>query len=277
LADGPLSRVQFTVELVGQYTSRSSAVNTLLGSPWFSNLGLPNVFVLPPNQSDWVRLVPQPNEEYDSILLAWDYISDQGQLSTASASNLLQMAESYAVQIGRHAVSLTDIGQVDSISAALRQIENELDTGLGIGVMGNMPVLERDLWIVCSDLGLSFSATGSFDWVVPQHPHPALSVTPIGSTESFSLANVQRGLTHQGVNISFRLGTCPAATIAADAVFRVGDVVSQAIHGVLMDDSDRLLTPSVRSELKSNLDTIIAFLSKAGLAPGSPEALKVFR
>ncbi len=276
LRDGPLPRVQFTVELVGQYTSRAPSVAPLLSQPWHSNLGQPQVFVLRPGDSDWIRLIPNQNEEYDSILLAWDYVSDQGQLSFNSASHLLNMAESFANQIGRKAVSLTDIALVEDIAKSLRQIESELDTGLSVGVVGGMAVFERDLWILCSGLGLSFSPTGSFDWLVPQHPHPVLSVTPIGSTESFSLANVQAGLSHQGVSIGFRLATCPAATVAAEGVFRVADVIAQAIHGTVFDDSQRSLTPHIRAEIKRDLDTAITFLSKAGLAPGSPEALKIF-
>jgi hypothetical protein len=277
LADGPLPKVQFTVELVGQYSSRSHSVNPLLSQPWYSNLGQPNVFVLRPGENNWIRLIPNAVDEYDSILLAWDYLTDGGQLSFASASHLLGMAESFAVQIGRHAVSLIDIGQVDAIAGALRQIEEQFDAGLSIGVCGLIPVVERDLWIVCSGLGLSFSGGGSFDWTIPQHPHPVLSVTPIGTTESFSLANVQQGLSHQGVTVGFRLGTCPAANLAVEGAFRVADIVAQAINGTIFDDSDRPLTPSLRNEIKRDLDTAITFLNKAGLAPGSAEALKIFR
>lgn len=275
--DVPCPRAQFCVELVGQFPQPGSLFSPLLNQPLFSQLGQPQVYVLRPEADDWERFIPNATQMYDSAMLCWDYLAEHGQLSGASAGHLLQVADSFAVQLTRRALSLTDVAEVDEIASSLREVEQQLDTGLSVGAAGSSPVLERDIWIVCSNLGLSFSPTGSFDWVVPEHPEPALSVTPIGDVEQFSLGNVQQGLSHTGISASYRLARCPAAEIAAEACYRVVDVFAKTFRGLVFDESGNSLTPAIRLELKQTLDTVIGMLNRAGLPPGSPAALKVFR
>jgi hypothetical protein len=277
LQDGPLNRVQFVIELVGQYATRGGSISQLLQPQWFAALGQPNVFVLPSGEQDWRRLTPSNDGLFDSICLAWNYLTPQGRLSVPSAAHLLQVSESYASQIGRYSVSLTPVQNVDEVAAALQEVSDQLDAGLAISIVAKSgSVAERDLWILCSNLGLSFSPNGTFDWFVPEHPCPVLSVEPYGDRETFSLAAVQEGIKHQGATVTLRVATCPAITVAMDAVFRVADVIAQAINGVIFDDTPRQVGERERKEIRETLDAVTNMLNQAGLPPGSPEALQVF-
>jgi hypothetical protein len=272
-----MTGTQFVIELAGPAPTPAASAAVLLQPAWFTALGNPKVFVLRPGEADWAPCIPTKVGFLDAIALAWNYLSGQGQLSTRAAIHLQSVADQYAHTIQRQAIPLTAVQNVDSIAQALVEVRDSLDAGLSVMVLPKSGVVaERDLWIACADLGLTFSPKGSFDWVCPGHPAPILSVTPIGATDSFSLGAVQREATHQGAAISFRLATCPTPTVAADGIFRCADFLAQQISGVAVDDDQRLLDQTVRNEIRTNIAAGVDLLNRARVPAGSAEALSLF-
>ncbi len=149
---------------------------------------------------------------------------------------------------------------------------------MGLSVAPIPPEYGRrtDLWIVCSKLGLAFSPVGSFDWAAARHPSPLLSVSPIGgSTEAFS-SPPWRGESHEGVSLGFNVPLCPTPAQALEGLFSVADAIGAAIGGHIYDDAGEPLGEDSRNAMRSNLSQVVGLLERAGFAPGSAEALRLF-
>ncbi len=274
---GPLHKVQFVIEYVGPRTIPAPAAVHLLGADWYQALGHPALFAMRPADLHWQPLTNSTDGSYDSLAVCWDLITSRGQMSSKSARHLFQTAERFGPFIQRRAMPIPPPDDVSAIVKTLADIRDGLDIGFSVNVYGPAQgFAERELWIVCARLGLAFASPGSFDWKLAGHAEPLFSVTPFGSTDAFSLANVQRGLHHPGVTIGFRLPLCPAPTQALAGAFHAAAIIARELHGQAIDEDDRPLSASVQAEYQANLREALTLFSHAGMTAGSPEAIRLF-
>lgn len=274
---GPLHRVQFVIEFVGPRSVPAAAAMHLLEPNWHGALGQPNVFVMRGQDLSWQRLSPSPGGSYDSIALAWDLLTAQGNLSSASAKNLLRMAEEFGPYIQRRAMPMPPPPDVNELVKALLTTKEALDIGVTLSLASTgAGIPEKAIWIECSRLGLEFAA-GGFDYRSAGIDHPLLTVTPYGDTDAFSLANVQADVRHPGLTVGFHFPTSPAPTQGLEACFRVGDHLARSLGGVLLDENDRPLSERSRQALRSELRSALTLFAQAGITTGSPEAVKLFQ
>lgn len=278
IQSGPKHRTQFVVELAGPHSALSSAVSQLVTPAWFSALGEPQVFVMRPMDTEWQVLTPSPDGSFDSVALAWDILSDRGTLTSGAANHLTMKCEQFANVLGRRAMPMPPPMEVDIVAHALLEARDNLDAGLALMVLPRAGVVgEADLWVQCARLGLQFGPQGSFDWMADAHPSPLFGVTPIGQTESFSLAGAQANTLHQGVTIGFRIAHCPDPETAFKGAIHAGTIICGAIQGVLTNDEARPLDQKMIAEIGGQLRLAVQTLTKANLAPGSAAALSLFR
>lgn len=274
---GPLHKVQFVIEFVGPRSIPAPAAAHLLGAEWYQALGQPQLHAMRPADLHWQSLTPNTDGSYDSLALSWDLISAKGTFSSASAQHLFQTAERFAPFIQRRAVPLPIPADVKPVVDALLEVRDALDIGFALQVYGPpQGYAERNLWVTCARLGLSFGSEGSFDWNLPGASDPLFSITPFGTTDAFSLAGVQSGLHHEGVTIGFHLPICPAPAQALQGCFHAAQVFSRDLGGQVMDDDGRKLNDRVKDELRGNLREAISLFARAGMTTGSPEARKLF-
>src|SRR5947209_1046377 len=100
LTPGPVRKQQFVIELVGPRTVPAANVKVLLDSQWQSALGKPQIFVMGGADQFWRPLLSNDSSgAYDSVALAWDLISPQGQLNANSSQQLWNVAEHFAQQV----------------------------------------------------------------------------------------------------------------------------------------------------------------------------------
>ena len=278
LKTGPLHRIQFVIEFVGQRTVLAANAAQLLAPDWYEALGRPNLLAMRPADLKWQPLTPAVDGSYDSLAMTWDLLVRNGQISSATAAHLLELAEVFAPYIQRRAMAMPIPRDVDATVRNLIEAKNMLDIGFELTVMSSKAAFaEKDLWIECARLGLQFSQTGSFDWALPGHPYPLLSVTPIGQTDAFSLANVQRNLNHVGITIGFSLPVNAAPAQAIEACFYVAERIADMLDGVILDDADRPLTESIKNDLRDSLRQGVGLFSRAGMTTGSAETIALFK
>jgi len=277
LKTGPLHKVQFVIEFVGQRTVLAGQAAQLLGRDWFQALGRPNVHVMRPADLQWQPLTPAGDGSYDSLAMTWDLLGRTGNITSASAGHLLNLAEAFGPYIQRRAMAMPVPREVDGVVRALQHAKNALDIGFELTVMSSMGAFaERDIWVECARLGLEFSPTGSFDWKTPGHPSPLFSITPIGHTDSLSLANVQHNLSHVGLTLGFSLPLNPAPVQAMDGCFYVAEQIATRLKGRILDDANRELTERTKKDLHQNLMDGLSLFAKAGMTTGSAEAIALF-
>lgn len=277
LKSGPLHKIQFVIEFVGQRSVSASNASQLLSPDWYQALGKPNLHCMRPADLKWQPLTPAVDGSYDSLAMAWDLLGTDGNISSASAGHLFELAETFAPYIQRRAMAMPMPREVDGIVRALIQAKQMLDIGFELTVMSSRASFpEKDLWIECARLGLEFSPEGSFDWKAPGHPYPLLSVTPIGQTDAFSLSNVQRGMTHVGLTIGFSLPLNISPSQAIEGCFYVADRISQDLSGRILDDANRELTEAIKNHLRQDLKQGLALFARAGMVTGSSEAIGLF-
>lgn len=249
----------------------------LIGADWYQALGQPAIFTMRPADLHWQPLTNSRDGSYDSLALAWDMIHARGKLSAKTATHLFQTAERFAPFIQRRAIPMPLPADVTAAVQALLEIRDGLDIGFSLTVNAPIPgYAERDVWIVCAKLGLTFGPMGSFDWLSPGVPLPLVSVTPFGATDAFSLSGVQAGMHHPGLTIGFSLPLCAAPTQALQASFHIAATILRELGGDAFDQDDRHITPRIQEEYRTNLREALAMFSQTGMTTGSPEAVKIF-
>jgi hypothetical protein len=273
---GPLHRIQFVIEYVGPRSIPAATAAHLLSPEWYGALGQPQVFAMRASDLSWNRLQPTIDGSYDSLALAWDLISPLGNLTPNSAKNLLRTAEDFGPYISRRAMPMPPPTDLAGVVRGLQATKEALDVGLALSVVSNQGAFaERDLWVECARLGLEFH-DGGFDWRVPTHPNPLLTVTPFGDTDAFSLRGVQAGDRHPGVTIGFHLPLSAAPTQGLEGCFRVAAHLARTLGGVILDENDQPLNDATRQALRDELRRGLSLFAQAGMTTGSPEALRLF-
>lgn len=273
---GPLHKVQFVIEYVGPRSVLASQAAKLLDPQWYRALGSPTMYAMRPADLHWAPLTSALDGSYDSIALTWDFLGEEGQLSSASCLQLLQTAERIGPYLQRRPMPIPEPADVDTIVEALLAAREVLDLGFAINVVSERDFAERDIWIQCARLGLDFDSSGAFAWRLPDTLGPLLYVTPFGASESFSLGAVQRGVEHAGVTIGFSVPRCPSPRHALDGAFHIAKVVAGALGGAIFTDDERPMTTAERKHLFNSMDQALVLFGQAGLVPGSAECAKLF-
>ncbi len=275
---GPARAVQYCIEIVGPKTMRADAVKAVLGSQWQSALGQPEAYVMAAADSTWRRLdSSDTSAAYDSLLLCWDMVSPKGTISEQSAQHLFGVAENLARQLERRAMPMPIPADVPRTVRALEQIRESFDIGVNLSVIssaGGFP--EKEIWDCCQGLGLQFGPTGLFEWRIPGWDYALLGVGPLGDKDSFTLGQVQAGVTHPAVDVGFSVPLSPNPGLVLDTAFAIADRLAQDLNGVALDEEDKRLDDRARNNARKNLGSAFQAMNKAGIAPGSNDAVKLF-
>ncbi len=277
-AAGPSHRLQFIVEFVGPRTTPASLANALFDPKWYAALGKPERWTMSAADNQWQPMVQTMSGSYDSIAISWDLLSPKGEITAEAAAHLFSAAEKLSTHFNRRAIPLPHPKDVSAAVAELKSIRDNFDAGFSVVVLPRRgPVAESKLWILCSRLGLTFgSRSGTFDWIVPGTDQLLFSVSPLGGDESFSLGNVTGQIERDGLLLGFNIPTSPAPEAAMEGLLKAALYFGSELDAEIFDDQDRRLTDQVQRESKQALTQVIAAMKKAGIAPGSKEALKLF-
>ena len=273
---GPLHKVQFVVEFVGTKPAMAESASMLLAPEWYRALGQPVMFAMRPADLVWHPLTSEPHGSYDSVALAWDYLTANGRLTSSAGSHLLKIAERFGPYLSRRALPLPPPDDINKYVAGLVEIQSSLDIGFSVAAIASGTWEESELWKVCVALGLELSPSGSFDWKKPDHPAPLLSVTPIGGLEKFTLRGVQAKEQYTGVSVGFSMPFSAAPRQGLDASFRVADVISHRLGGAATDEDGQALTANLRRTFHSHMNQALDSFTRAGLVPGNADCLKLF-
>ena len=274
LKTGPLYRIEFVVELVGQRTVPAASASRLLDADWFGALGSPFLWAMRPVDTAWQPMTGSKDGSYDSIALSWRVITERGSINRAAADRLLEVAEGFAKGIGRKAVGVPIPADIEILAKDLRQITEYLDAGIGAAIGGVRPFLERDVWVACSALGLEYTPEGEFAWRADDRI--LFSVSPIGASERFSLAGVQAGNRLDGLSIGFRIAVCPDPSRALDGMWHAATTLATRLGGTVFDDEEKPLTTSSTRRAAKDLAEALTLFDRAQIVPGSAEALALF-
>lgn len=271
----PLPKVQFVVELVGPRSVPAALACHLLDPNWFQALGRPQAWCMGAMDDSWRELTTTPDGSYDSLALAWSLLEPP--MTMALAKSLLARSEEYASHIQRRAMPMPMPEEVERQAKALVAIHEHLDIGFSLAFGPTKGfVSEKDLWVQCSRLGLAFGEGGAFEWRADGSDLPLLSVTPIGQTDAFSLAAVQRGDVHEGATIGFSFPLCPSPDEALEGCFHVGKVLCQALGGALYDEEGDPVGATTFQRLRKELNEGSKLFTKVGIEPGSSEAVTLW-
>lgn len=274
---GPVHGAQFVIEIAGPHSVAAQQARELLGPKWYSALGNPEVFCMAPADQAW-RLMSTTDGagSYDSIALAWDLFSAKGELSSASATHLLQAASSFAQAVQRRAFPFPDPPVVDRLVSGFEQARENLDVGVELVVQGPMPFDERDIWAGCAALGLDLSTEGAFIWKVPEWEDALLAVASIDEGALFSLRGVKGSATHEALTVGFNVPRSPDPIGCLKSAFQTAKVLAQRFGAQALDENGRALTPKLEAELEGNLKVAVESLKGSGIVPGSGIARKIF-
>ncbi|RYG43871.1 hypothetical protein EON79_16135 [bacterium] len=271
---GPLHKVEFVVELAGPKTAAAAAVSRLLDYDWYTALGHPRLWGMRPSDDRWQPLAASHDGTYDSIALSYPIIRPDGRLDARAASQIMEHATEFGNMIGRRAMPLPQVGEVERLSRELESIRDNLDVGVSFAFAPSRgKVAERDLWPIFAALGLQFGPNGNFEYKPLGAERGLFEVLPIGEADRFSLAAVRGGTQHEGVSLGFRLPTCPNPIRAIEGLLRAGRALCERVGGKLLDENSHFVDARIAQNSINNVTAADTTLRKAGVEPGSAEAV----
>jgi len=232
-----------------------------------------------PGDLEWVPLPSAPVGSFDSIALAWDLVSPQGELSSGAAQHLLETAKQLESTLSRRAMPLPIPADVPQAISQLRQVEENFDAGISLLVLPRSEqVSEYELCVWCAKLGLTANfAGGTFDFVVPGSPLPLFSASPLGDSESFTLEGAQRGDPCEGLLLGFSVPRSPEPMGGLEAMTRAAGVLAEKMWGIVYDENNAPLTSAGVDAIRHELIQACRALDQLGMPPGCPEALRLFK
>lgn len=275
---GPLHRLQFVIEFVGPRSLSAGTAASLLSKEWYAALGNPTAFSMSTADVEWQTLSTSTAGSYDSLAIAWDLVSAQGEMSIQSAQHLLSIAEQFATYIQRRAMPMPVPEDVPKAIAQLKKVADNFDAGISLCVLPNeRRVSEFELWVWCAQLGLTPNLVeGTFEWRVLAYDQPLFSLSPLNDSESFSAEGAKRGDQSEGVLIGFNIPRCPEPVAALDGMFKAADFLADKMYGKVYDENNKPLGDAGKKTLRSQLAGAVDALVQLGFPPGSTEALRLF-
>jgi len=273
---GPQHKVQFVIEFVGPRSVPASAAKALVQPQWHQALGRPDAFAMVPADQVWRPLTDADHGSYDSLALAWSFVSTSGALSSRTAAHLLQVAESFGSHIQRRAMPLPPPADVDRMVAGLRDIQEGLDIGVEILIVPrNSEFPENAVWEALAHLGFDLNQDGYFA-IADDQGRSLLEVTPMGGASQFSLSAAQGGIRHSGLLLGFSVPLSPDPDYSLDAATRTADYLGERLNAAAFSADEQPLGPALRHELRMNLQSAVASLKTVGIMPGSQVARILF-
>lgn len=272
---GPLPKVQFTVEWIGPRSLAAATVAPLRGPDWTAALGAPEMWRMAPADEQWEPLDAVTVGSYDSLAVAWDLLSERGELTSAAAEHLYRVCEQVGSTLQRRAAPMPVAKEVDRQVRTLKEIRDGLDTGISAMVLPlNGTFAEAEVWKCASALGMSMSPECEFQW---RSEHQlGFSLTPAGSHDRFSFGQAQRGVAHEGLQLGFRLPTTPEPVETWRVMQRAAAVLANRLGGRVTDEDGAPLTNAKAEHWVRELEAADGALRRAGFTPGSAEALRLW-
>lgn len=275
---GPVHGAQFVVEIAGPKSIPAASAYALLSSPWHSALGEPEVHVMAPADQHWRLMATSDGAgSYDSLALAWDMVSVQGNLSVGSARHLVKVSEQFAQPLGRRAFPFPEPGEVDRTVSALLEAREAFDIGVEVILQGPGSTLEAEIWKLAAALGMDLDPEGVFVWRPQEWSFPVLILAPYEEGSAFSLQGVRNSATFEALSLGFNVPISPDSESALECLFRAADAFQSRLGMAALDEDGRFLENKLRERMRSNLRQATQSLDSAGIRPGSPLALKLFR
>lgn len=268
---GPLYKVQYVIEFVGGQLIPSSHAKALLNIKQQAGFGYPEIFVTVPGQKRWRKLwVGDDGVAYDSLAFTWDLLKKGKFLTWQSANELLQRCERLAHSWNRRAIPLPHPNDVDDVVRNLLDIQNSLDIGveLFLPLQNTLQVLETGY-----RLGFRIYDSGFLEWRVTGWEGALLEVQPLDEQEFFDLKSKPK---IEGISIGYSLPRSPSPMEILEQLFDAAEFFADVGNVSIEDVDGRLVTDKVKSDYRDHLQKALEQFKTIGLAPGSPEALKIF-
>ena len=113
-------------------------------------------------------------------------------------------------------------------------------------------------------------------WKAEGSELPLFEVFPRGEDERFLLSKVQAGAQHPCIGLGFSVPPCADPMTAIGGCLKAGLVFADRLRGLLLEEDDKPVNDQSKVKLAKNLEQAVGALNRAGILPGSPEAVKLF-
>lgn len=227
----------------------------------------------------WIRLDAEtggPCREYQTLALAWT-------LASVAGESLGEIAET----LGRYASGAGALGQTFGVRAlpwdkpadaawralTLRRLRSELTAHVELSLRATGgPWPSRRVWRELLGLGLRWGSLDLFHAFDDAGNIPVFTVSSLGVRSDFSPERAAEGETISGVTLGFELAACPAPLAVFDRMALALAFLRERWGGAPTRGAKPLDGEALEA-CRREIETTVALLCDAGIAPGSPDAL----
>lgn len=270
---GPFHKVQFVIEIAGSNLIPGDRARELLEPTVRASFGEPEVYVMAPGERRWRPLWSGDNSiTFDSMALAWDFVTSSGKLTAASASELWKRAEQYASALGRRAFPLPPPEDAAKAADNLEQVRDALDIGVDVLLRTLEPRLDLTALVVAAyEVGFRMGSSGVLEWRQSGWPEPLLTILPDEGDEVFGVDAPIRG-----VDIGFTVPCSPDPEQSLERLFTAAERIGAKMDLPVLTEEGEPLSESAKNNIRKMLAAALDTFDRIQLKPGSAEALRLF-
>jgi cell division protein ZipA len=280
---GPHPGTQFVVDLLGSDPvngERASAV--LLADKNRAALDFPRVWGRPSGHDEWVPLHPAhpTGTRFSHLALCWDLTARPGEDAPALARDLgtlVAVAAGLAHSLGQVARARDTPEQAAIRALGLRALRERFGRSVEVRLVPpGRPFAARQVWRAAYALGLRWGDLDLFHWRDAPTGRVLFTLSALGQPGYFLPERAAEGQGVAGIALGFELPRCPAPVDVFERMVVALDFLRQRLNGHPVTSDGRELDADCLDEERDALEGIVADMAHAGLAPGSPEAIRFF-
>jgi hypothetical protein len=281
LTDGPHPGTEFIVDLVGTSSTPREAVEAALGPSKRAGLGFVRLWGQP--QTKPLRWAPVdgtvPGTLFARIALTWELtgLITEGREAVAELAGYIAAANERAVALHRRAEPREAPHEAAARAARLIALKTSFGHAVEMRLMPQGRVFPaRNVWRAAYALGLEWGDMDLFHWNDRATGRRLFSMNSVGYPGYFLPERAAEGEGTPGVALAFELPLAPAPLETYDRMAVALAYLRQKLGGrpTTADgaelDADRLYDD------RDALADAVQEMARAGIAPGSADARRVF-
>ncbi len=279
---GPQPATQFVVDLLGANAVTGERVAALLTAKARTDLGFPKVWGRTPGGDEWTRFADAlPDDLFGTLALCWD-LTGPGLLSDGS-----ELARDLGARFARAARLATDLGRTadprESPEAGAARAARLADLRERFGrsvemrlVPASRPFPARQVWRAAHSLGLRWGEQDLFHWYDATGRTRLFTLSGLGAPGYLLPEHAAEGGSVAGLGLSFDLPASPTPVAVFDRMALALAFLRQKLGGRPVTNWGADLDADRLEAERDSLEEVVAEMARANIAPGSPEAARLF-
>jgi hypothetical protein len=280
---GPQPATELCVDIVGETpVQRDALLIALESGHWHERMGAFSLWGAMRPGWPYVRILPGakiPNQ-MQVLTICWPLAEMPGDSLTEMIQEVERLhfaAQDLALLFDRKARFPEPSRETSLRAATLIGLKGRFARSLQMCLVPtSRPYPAQSVWRAAYSLGMTWGNLDLFHWHDPAQHTPLFTLSALGDEGYFLPERVLEGGSIPGLSLSFDLPTCPVPLAVYDHLAIALLYLRDKLGGKAQTATGQELDGEGLEESRGGLEFLVREMETAGIAPGSPDAARLF-